>query len=225
MTKDTYSLLESHMLSRMEDSAHDKEHIYRVLYAALDIAQTEMDVDYDVLIAACLLHDIARKDQLANPSLCHAKLGSEMAYSFFMEHGFPARFAEKVCHCILTHRYRNTNPPQSVEAKILFDADKVDAAGAFGLARTLIYEGTVSNPIYSLREDGSVSTGEGDVNPSFFHEYKHKLEKVYSHFYTKRGAEIARQRQKTAIDFYNGLYNEANTLYTKGQSELKRTLQ
>ena len=46
--------------SCMGDSAHDKEHIYRVLYSALDIAQGEAGVDYDVLIAACLLHDIAR---------------------------------------------------------------------------------------------------------------------------------------------------------------------
>ena len=58
MDKKTYSLLENYMLSCMLDSAHDKEHIYRVLYTALDIAKTEKAVDYDVLICACLLHDI-----------------------------------------------------------------------------------------------------------------------------------------------------------------------
>ena len=55
MTRETYTLLEDYMLSCMEDSAHDKEHIYRVLYAALDIAGTEKDVDMDVLITACLM--------------------------------------------------------------------------------------------------------------------------------------------------------------------------
>ena len=45
------------MLSCTEDSAYDKEHIYRVLYNALEIAKTENNVDYDILIAACLLHD------------------------------------------------------------------------------------------------------------------------------------------------------------------------
>ena len=87
MKQKTYSLLENYMLSCMEDSAHDKEHIYRVLYNALEIAKTESNVDYDVLIASCLLHDIGRKEQFENPSLCHAMVGSEKAYHFLLEHG------------------------------------------------------------------------------------------------------------------------------------------
>lgn len=58
MNKSTYKLIEDYMLSCMEDSAHDKEHIYRVLYNALDIASYETNVDYDVLICACLLYRI-----------------------------------------------------------------------------------------------------------------------------------------------------------------------
>lgn len=67
------------MLCCMEDTAHDKEHIYRVLYNALEIAKTENNVNYDVLIAACLLHDIGRKEQFENTALCHAIVGSEKA--------------------------------------------------------------------------------------------------------------------------------------------------
>lgn len=84
MDKSTYSLIEAYMISCMEDSAHDKEHIYRVLYNALRIAKTERDVDYDVLIFACLLHDIGRKEQFENPNVCHAMVGSEKAYSFLV---------------------------------------------------------------------------------------------------------------------------------------------
>ena len=60
MTKETYQLLEHFMQSQMEerDSAHNQEHIYRVLAVELDIAEHEPGVEYDVLIAACLLHDI-----------------------------------------------------------------------------------------------------------------------------------------------------------------------
>ena len=74
MTKETYDLLESYMLSCMEDSAHDKEHIYRVLYTALDIAGTEEEVDRDVLICACLLHDIGRREQFETVSYTHLTL-------------------------------------------------------------------------------------------------------------------------------------------------------
>ena len=56
-----FQLIEEYMLECMQDSAHDKEHIYRVLYVALDIAEQERHVDYDLLIAACLLHDIGRR--------------------------------------------------------------------------------------------------------------------------------------------------------------------
>ncbi len=58
MKKEMFTLLESYMLSCMGDSAHDKEHVYRVLYHALEIAKEEKGVDYDVLVSACLLHDI-----------------------------------------------------------------------------------------------------------------------------------------------------------------------
>lgn len=224
MTQATYSLLENYMLSCMEDSAHDKEHIYRVLYNALEIAKTEKDVDYDVLIAACLLHDIGRKEQFENPALCHAKVGGEKAYRFLTEHGFEVAYAERVKHCILTHRYRKENPPESTEAKILFDADKMDAAGALGLARTLIYKGAVSEPLYSRLPDGMVSDGSTDENPSFFQEYKYKLENIYSNFYTARGAEIAKNRQQAAVAFYNSLYREVSTSYQNGREELEKKI-
>ena len=225
MNKETYTLIERYMRSCMEDSAHDREHVYRVLFNALEIAKTENGVDYGVLITACLLHDIGRKEQFENPTLCHAAVGSEKAYKFLTENGFDAEFAEKVRHCILTHRFRRTNQPQSIEAKILFDADKIEAAGAMGLARTLIYKGIVCEPLYSLREDGSVSNGENDKTPSFFQEYKYKLENIYSNFYTAKGEEIAKERQQTAVDFYNALYREVNEAYEIGKSELDKVIE
>lgn len=213
MNKETYSLLENYMLTCMEDSAHDNEHVYRVLYNALEIAKSEDGVDYDVLIASCLLHDIGRKEQFENPSLCHAMVGSKKAYDFLIENGFEIGFAEKVKHCIQTHRYRKNNQPQSLEAKILFDADKIDVAGAMGIARTLIYKGIVSEPLYSVLPNGMVSDGENDTTPSFFQEYKYKLENLYTSFYTIKAAEIAKERRRIAVDFYNCLYQEANSAY------------
>ncbi len=224
MTKETYTLLENFMLSCMDDSAHDKEHIYRVLYNALEIAGSEEHVDYDILITSCLLHDIGRKEQFEHPGQCHAVLGSRKAYDFLMEHGFGTAFAGQVGECILTHRFRKEAPPQSLEAKILFDADKLDVVGAIGIARTLIYKGIVSEPLYSLLPDGTVSTGEDDPKPSFFKEYKYKLENMYSHFFTGRATELAKKRRQIAVDFYNCLYQEASSSYKNGRQELDRLI-
>lgn len=224
MNNDTYRLIETYMISCMEDSAHGEDHIYRVLYNALEIAKTEENVDYDVLICACLLHDIGRKEQFEDPALCHAEVGGEKAYRFLLENDFAPVFAEHVKKCIVSHRFRKNNPPESIEAKILFDADKLEAAGAIGIARTLIYKGIVSDPLYSLLPDGTISNGENDTTPSFFQEYKYKLEKIYSNFHTARGEELARKRQAAAVSFYNDLFREVNSLYQSGRDELGRQL-
>ena len=216
MTKETYKKLENYMLDCMKDSAHDKEHVYRVLYVALDIASKEKEVDYDVLVSACLLHDIARQEQNENPKLCHAEVGAEKAYKFLIENDFEKAFAEKVKHCISSHRFRKNNVPESTEAKILFDADKIDAAGTLGIARTLVYQGAMCEPLYSLTSDGRVSDGTDEEIPSFFQEYKYKLEKIYSRFYTDRGKEIAEERRKTAESFYNNMLREVTSSYDNG---------
>lgn len=117
MKQETYNLLENYMLECMGDSAHDKDHIYRVLYNAMDIAQAEQNVDYDVLICACLLHDIGRKEQFENPKLCHAMVGGEKAYRFLIDNHFCKDFADKVKHCIQTHRYRQNNPPRRLKQR------------------------------------------------------------------------------------------------------------
>ena len=223
-TKD-YRLIEAYMLSCMRDSAHDREHIYRVLYAALDIASFEEPVDSDVLIAACLLHDIGRREQFENPALCHAAVGAEKALAFLVQNGFPPAFAEKVASCIERHRFRSDRPPVTPEEKILFDADKLDVTGAIGLARTICYKGQAGEPLYSLTEEGEVSDGFNDTQPSFFQEYKRKLEGLYDRFYTRRGAELALQRRQAAGSFYENLRREMSEAYQMGGSLLAERLE
>lgn len=219
MNKETYQIIEHYMQTCMQDSAHDREHVYRVLNNALVIAEGE-PVDYDILITACLLHDIGRVDQLRDPNLCHAAVGSEKAYTYLQELGFSKAFAESVKNCIRTHRFRKNDPPQSLEAKILFDADKLDVVGAIGIARTLVYKGTVSDPLYTRNPDGSVSDGTLGETSSFFREYKFKLEKLYDRFYTSKGRELALQRKQAAEDFYNSLYSEVTSLDETGKQLL-----
>lgn len=225
MTRETYELLERYMLSSMDDSAHDKEHIYRVLYNALEIASLEAEVDMDVLIAACLLHDVGRREQFADPNLCHAEVGSEKAYAFLLDNGFEQEFAEQVRHCILTHRFRKNRQPQTREAKILFDADKLDVTGALGIARTLMYKGDRAEPIYTRLPDGRICDGTENGEASFFREYKVKLEKLYDRFYTGEGEQMARQRQAIAVAFYEQLYREVSRGDEAGRARLQEALQ
>ena len=188
MTVQQYGEIEDYMLLCMKDSAHDRDHIYRVLYVALDIASAEKDVDTDILLAACLLHDVGREEQFRDPSVCHALAGGEKAYDFLCFNGWDEARARRVRACIETHRYRTERLPQTIEAKIVFDADKLDATGTLGIARTILYRESGEEPLYTLNPDGSVADGTGDGAPSFFQEYKFKLEKLYDRFYTARAA-------------------------------------
>jgi uncharacterized protein len=194
------SAIEARMLQLMNDGAHDKQLIYRVLYYVADIAG-DYTVDMDVLLAAALLHDIGREAQFRNHKIDHAIYGADMAYEYLAQSGWSAEKAEHVRQCISTHRYRKEMKPESIEAKILFDADKLDVTGAIGIARTLAYKGIVAEPLYSVGTEGNVLDGTGDKEPSFFQEYNYKLKNVYDGFYTKRAKEIAMGRKEVAKIF------------------------
>ena len=208
MNRQTFSCIERYMHSCMKDSAHDREHVYRVLNNALRITEGIPNVDMDVLIASALLHDISRPEQLADGRIDHAHHGADKAYAFLSVKGFPAKFCNHVRSCIRTHRFRKTEPPASIEAKILFDADKLDVAGAIGIARTLEYSGSTGRPIYTRDAEGRVSDGSGDTAESFFREYKFKLEGICDHFLTEQGRALARERHGAAIAYYEALLRE-----------------
>lgn len=223
MTHETYRAIESHMLALMTDAAHDKEHIYRVLYTALDIAGTEPDTDLDVLTAAALLHDIGRQAQLDTPSLCHAEEGSKMAYAFLLDQGWEENRAAHVRDCVLTHRFRTNCRPATLEAKILFDADKLDVTGAIGIARTLMYGGEIGQALYQLDEDGAVLTG-ADTVPSFFREYNHKLRNIADTLYNPRAKALAQGRQAASDAFYDALLAEVSGCYREKDVLLRTVL-
>ena len=221
----TYLLLDNFMTACMEDDGvHGREHIYRVLYNGLEIAKTEENVDYNVLIAACLLHDIGRKEEKENLGLPHALVGGDKAYDFLVKHGFAKDYAERVKHCIQNHSKKRENMELSLEAKILFDADKIDLTGAIGLARTLMYQGSFSEPIYIRCPDGRISDGEKDTEPSFFQEYKCRLEKIPSWLYTRKAREIAAKRQEIAAEFYKSLYQEVSEACIMGEKDVVQML-
>ena len=208
MNLDMYRRLEEYMLSCMQDSAHDKEHVYRVLNNAMLIVREEPQADMEIVIAASLLHDIGRPEQMADKRLCHAQVGAEKAYAFLLRQGWEESRAEHVRRCIASHRYRKSSPPESLEAKIIYDADKLDVTGAIGVARTLVYNGAVNQPIYSTAPDGTILDGTGEEPDSFCREYRYKLENVYDRFMTDAGCRLAKKRQAAARAFYDALLEE-----------------
>jgi uncharacterized protein len=147
-----------------------------------------------------------------------------MAYGFCLAQGIGEEDAAHIRDCIATHRFRKGNPPASIEAKVLFDADKLDAAGTMGIARTLISMGVCGEPLYQTGPQGQVLDGTADDAPSFFHEYNRKLKKVYGRFHTHRAAQIAEERREAATAFYRHMLGELGELYETGQRLLEEAL-
>lgn len=211
MTRDRYEEITAYMDECMSDAAHDREHVLRVLGYAMTIAESEPTVDRDLLIAACLLHDIGRSAQFRDPTLDHAAVGADMARDWLASHGYSVEFAEKVRTAIRSHRYRTGGRAESIEAQILFDADKLEACGMMGLFRTISYKAHVDEPYYTLNADG-LADFRGDAPESVVQEYCHKLAKVPDKMYTARGREMAQilsAEQRRTMEFAVGEINSA----------------
>jgi uncharacterized protein len=214
MNRATYRVIENYMYECMKDTAHDPEHIFRVLYISLNIASKRSEnINFDILIASCLLHDIGREEQFRNPNICHAETSGIMAKEFLIKTGWSEKDSDHVKNCISTHRFRGNNVPETLEAKILFDSDKLDAVGCLGIARTLMYKGIVGDNLYELR-DGKICFGESkNDKETFIKEYNFKLKNLYDNFHTKEAMEMAKSQKEYAQMYYNNLVDQIMGIY------------
>ena len=194
-----------------EDAAHDFEHVLRVLHLAERIGKAE-GADMEVLRAAVLLHDIARvaEDQ-GGP--CHATAAAERARTILAAH--PPHKVEAVAHAIASHRFRNSAVPQTLEAKILYDADKLDAIGAIGVARAYAIAGQHGQRLWAAVPRGysrrALQDARGDVADAQhtpLHEFVYKLSQLKDSLFTDTARAIALGRHQYMVDFFARLEQE-----------------
>jgi len=214
MNKSMYNIIENYMYECMKDTAHDPEHIFRVLYFSLSIAsKITQKINFDILIASCLLHDIGREEQYKNENICHARIGGIMAKEFLLKNGWSEKDSDHVKNCISTHRFRGNNIPETLEAKILFDSDKLDVVGCLGISRTLMYKGIVGNNLYEIKNDKLCLGESKNDKETFLKEYNFKLKNLYDNFYTKEATEMAKKQKEIAQLFYDNLVDQINGIY------------
>ncbi len=184
---------------------HDWEHTLRVYKNAILIAETA-DCDLRIVKIAALLHDISRPEELAEKGkVCHAKLGAEVAKEFLLNNEQTAKFAKSVSYCIRTHRFRDGLIPSSIDAKIIYDADKLDSIGAIGIGRAFHFAGREGAKVHNSKED-ALSAKEYSNEDSAYREYLVKLSKLKDKFLTKKGKELAIKR----IEFMDSFFSELN---------------
>jgi len=194
---------------RSASPSHDWSHVERTYRLCMKIGKREK-ADLQVLKAAALLHDIARMDEDASSGeICHAERSAAMAKKILDEVDFPRTKIRQVTHCIESHRFRGVRKPMTLEAKILSDADKLDAIGAIGVARAYAYGGEHGYRLY-----GKIPKNyrlQRFKNPRIHNpviEYHQKLRKIKDRLLTKTGREIARGRHRFLTMFFKRLFNE-----------------
>lgn len=194
------------------DPVHDFGHVYRVYLMAERLGVTE-GADLEILRAAALLHDVrgSAPGGEENGRLEHHIASAEFAGEVLTERGWPEEKIRAVQHCIRAHRFRSRDEaPESLEAKVLFDADKLDVLGAIGAARTIAYAALNGEPIYAEPSQQFLETGQAeDGEPhSSYHEFLFKLRHVKDRLLTNSGKKLAEARHHYLCDFYNQLQAE-----------------
>lgn len=222
MKKSDYELAEAYMRQFPETGLPDFSHIYRVLHNALQLAMEEPQADTDVLVLAALLHDIGKARPQAGKS--HAQTGAEMAYVFLQESGFPLRVALHVRDCIASHSRKGKTQPKSLEAKIIYDADKLDLMGAAGFARSLQYATLAGEPLYQTDSWGRALPGGAEEKRSWLKGLRQTV-KEPTWFYTEAAQQEAEARNKTMKRMIKELKKELKKADKKGKKILKNALQ
>jgi uncharacterized protein len=228
------------------DSAHDFDHVLRVMQLADKIAQAE-GADRDIVRVAALLHDIGLDQGRAGHEAAAALRAREILSNLatgesadenhddqpaHIRRNAPAPggppthsvgyglgrqasqgFIEAVAHAIEAHRFRSGPAPRTLEAQVLFDADKLDSIGAIGIARAFAFGGWRGQklwadvpPDYVDRMDGSEADPRRHTP---VHEYVVKLSKIKDRMQTATGRTIAEGRHAFMAAFYEQLDREA----------------
>jgi uncharacterized protein len=195
------------------DPVHGWDHVQRVA-ALADRVAVELGADRQIVQAAAWLHDVA--GALPEPGsgqdrAAHERASAERAAEILAAEGWTqARIAE-VQHCIRAHRFRGTEAAATLEAKVVFDADKLDVLGAMGAARTIAFAVQAGTPLYAPVSERFRQTGEleaGELH-SAFHEYVYKLSKVFDRLHTDPARRLGQRRRAVLEVFFEALAREA----------------
>lgn len=202
--------------NKLSTSAHGVSHTKRVHALCKKLA--DHDTEESILLPAALLHDIARakEDEDDTGEIDHAVLGAEKAEKILTEENFEKEKIEEIQHCIRTHRFRGNREPETLEAKILSDADKLDAIGAVGIGRMFMLAGEFKEKIYrdvkaekyvenNMTENGRV-VDISQHSPNL--EYELKLKKIPDRLYTDKAKKIGEDRIAYMDCFFDRLEEE-----------------
>jgi uncharacterized protein len=182
------------------EPAHDFDHVLRVLALAERIGQAE-GADLEIVRAAALLHDVGGRHRSG-----HAGTGAQRAREILQGH--PPEKVEAVAQAIATHSFREKSTPQTLEAQVLYDADKLDAIGAIGVARAYAVSGQMRQRLWAPVPADYRWEARGTPEHTAVHEFVFKLSRLKETLFTPTAKAIAEERHRYMVEFFARLERE-----------------
>ena len=191
----------SDFFKNIDYNPHHLDHLLRVTKNALNIGR-KMDANLVVLEVSALFHDIARADE--KEGLCHAKLSADYTRKMLVKRNWPLDIISEIVYAIENHRYRKGITPKTLEAKILQDADRLDALGAFGIIR--VFQHNPKQQLYNIADPSFENRKTSDaITIDHFYD---KILKLIDGFYTEEAYIIAKPRHDFILNFLEELKTE-----------------
>ena len=189
------------------DSAHDFQHIKRVYKNAEVIGRRE-GADMKILLPAALLHDLVVYPKASAKTSKSADDSADMAEKLLRSFRYPQDKIDKICYCIRTHSYSKRLVPATLEGKILQDADRLDALGAIGIARTFSVGGSEKRPFYNPDDPFWKSNRELNDREWTLDHFQTKLLKLEDSMHTNTARKMGQERAKFMELFIKELQRE-----------------
>ncbi|GAA0224281.1 HD domain-containing protein [Haladaptatus pallidirubidus] len=178
--------------------AHDWHHVQRVAALAETLAE-EHDANDRILFAAVWLHDIGRGHEDRGEIDDHAEWGAREAKYILAEFDVSESEIEAIQHCIRAHRFSNDVEPETTEAKLLSDADNLDALGAVGIARNFCFSGELGQTLHD--PDLPIETDDTTSGATAMNHFHKKILRLPDRMYTDAGCRMAEERGTFVEDF------------------------
>jgi uncharacterized protein len=189
-----------------DDGSHDLAHILRVFRNAMRIHAVEGG-DGRILAAAVLLHDCVAVEKNSPLRAQASALAAEKASAILRHLSWSEPDIQATAHAITSHSFSANVTPETLEAKILQDADRLDAIGMVGAARCFYIGGRMSSALYDPFDPESKDRPLDDKRYVIDH-FQTKLFKLADGFQTETGRKLAKARDQRLRDFLAAFMDE-----------------
>jgi uncharacterized protein len=188
------------------DASHDTTHLQRVWKNAAGI-HAEEGGDAQVLFAATLLHDCVAVEKNSPLRAQASRLSAQKAARVLASLGWPDARIQAAAHAVEAHSFSAGVAPLTLEAKILQDADRLDAIGMLGVARCFYVAGRLGRPLYDPADPHAANRPLDDTRFTLDH-FHTKLLKLSSGFQTAAGTRLAALRHARLQRFVDEFSDE-----------------